>query len=260
VLLNETLEQHVAERTRELVEANEQLAEANAAKTLFLRSMSHELRTPLNSVIGFSSIMMDGLAGEVTEEQRRQLAMINGAGRHLLALINDILDLSRIEAGRVNVVAEPLDVAELVGGVMESVGPAAREKGLELRVETCDPPCTLVSDRTKVHQILLNLVGNAVKYTDSGGVVLRSSCSSGPFFTFAVTDTGPGIPAEEQDRIFGEFTQTLAQPGERVEGTGLGLAISRALAASLGGMIELTSTVGEGSTFTLVLPSAPKEA
>jgi PAS domain S-box-containing protein len=259
-LLNETLEQHVAERTRELVEANEQLAEANAAKTLFLRSMSHELRTPLNSVIGFSSIMMDGLAGEVTEEQRRQLAMINGAGRHLLALINDILDLSRIEAGRVNVVAEPLDVAELVGGVMESVGPAAREKGLELRVETCDPPCTLVSDRTKVHQILLNLVGNAVKYTDSGGVVLRSSCSSGPFFTFAVTDTGPGIPAEEQDRIFGEFTQTLAQPGERVEGTGLGLAISRALAASLGGMIELTSTVGEGSTFTLVLPSAPKEA
>jgi signal transduction histidine kinase len=145
-----------------------------------------------------------------------------------------------------------------VAEVMESVGPAAREKGLELRVETCDPPCALVSDRTKVRQILLNLVSNAVKYTDSGSVDLRSACAKGGLFTFTVVDTGPGIPLEDQDRIFGEFTQSLAQPGERVEGTGLGLAISRALAASLGGMIELTSTVGEGSTFTLVLPESPE--
>jgi signal transduction histidine kinase len=116
-----------------------------------------------------------------------------------------------------------------------------------------------VSDRTKVRQILLNLVGNAVKYTDSGSISLRSACAAGDLVTFSVADTGPGIRPEEQERIFGEFTQTLARPGERVEGTGLGLAISQALAASLGGMIELTSAVGEGSTFTLVLPASPKE-
>jgi signal transduction histidine kinase len=159
----------------------------------------------------------------------------------------------------VDVVFEPIDVTELVREVVESVGPAAREKDLDVQAMTGEPPCSLTSDHTKVRQILLNLLGNAVKYTDTGEVSLRTARAPGDLITFSVTDTGPGIPPDEQERIFGEFTQTLERPGQRVEGTGLGLAISRALAASLGGMLELKSSLGSGSTFTLVLPRSPKD-
>jgi two-component system sensor histidine kinase/response regulator len=254
----DSLEDTVAERTGELTRAVAELTEANEAKTRFIRSMSHELRTPLNSVIGFSSLMLDGLAGEVNEEQTRQLAMINNAGLHLLALINDMLDLSRIEAGRLEMRIEPIAVEEFVNGMIESVAPAAQRKGLTILRGPC-VPLELVSDRTKVRQILLNLLDNAIKFTDTGAVTLSCAKPSAALVSFTVADTGPGIAPDERERIFGEFTQALERPGASGEGTGLGLAISRGLARALGGMLELETTEGEGSVFTLTLPARPAQ-
>jgi PAS domain S-box-containing protein len=254
--LNDTLEERVEARTRELSQAIQDLTEANEAKTRFLRSMSHELRTPLNSVIGFSSVMMSGMTGGVNEEQQRQLAMINASGKHLLALINDILDLSRIEAGRVEVRPERIDVTRLMEEVIASVAPDAEAKGLGLKLLVTDPAPTLSSDPTKVSQILLNLVENAIKFTDSGSVTLHVHRRSPLLVAFSVSDTGPGIAPDERERIFGEF-ERAADQGPAVEGTGLGLAISRGLAASLGGILELETSVGKGSTFTLTLPATP---
>ena len=254
--LNRSLEGRVDARTSELSQAIEELTEANEAKTLFLRSMSHELRTPLNSVIGFSSMLADGIPGELNEEQLRQLGMIKNSGRHLLSLINDILDLSRIEAGRVEVTTEPVDIRDLVEDVVASVRPAAESKGLSLELDVPDPAPRLSSDRLKVRQILLNLTDNAIKFTNAGSVVLRAFQPSSHVVSFTVTDTGPGIRSEDLGRIFGEF-ERAANQAPTTEGTGLGLAISRGLAGSLGGTIDLVTEVGKGSTFTLTLPDEP---
>ena len=252
--LNTSLEVVVAERTAELSHVVDELTEANEAKVRFLRSMSHELRTPLNSVIGFSSILMTGMAGEVNEEQGRQLGMINNSGMHLLALVNDVLDLSSIQSGRVDVRLEPIEVGALVANVVESVEPAASAKGLELTCVVSDPEPRLTSDPTKVRQILLNLLGNAIKFTEEGGISVRVSEHSFGLVLFTVTDTGPGIALEQQRLIFGEFERGRNHPAT-LEGTGLGLAISRGLAGALGGSLDLESEVGEGSTFTLTLPA-----
>jgi signal transduction histidine kinase len=184
--------------------------------------------------------------------------MINNSGRHLLALINDILDLSRIEAGHMEVRADEIDVAGFLTELVASVGPAAHDKGLELKLEVADPAPKLISDRTKVHQILLNLVGNAIKFTDAGSIVVSGSQPSAHLVAFTVTDTGPGIALSERVRIFGEFERGTGQ-APNVEGTGLGLAISRGLAGALGGAIVLESEVGRGSTFTLTLPTRGRE-
>jgi PAS domain S-box-containing protein len=253
--LARSLEERVAERTRELDETIGQLTEANEAKTRFLRSMSHELRTPLNSIIGFTGVIQQGLAGPVTEEQTRQLAMIRNSGRHLLALINDILDLSRIDAGAVEVHPEPIDVGGLLVDLVSECGASACAKGLELTSEVSDPAPRLSSDPVKLRQILLNLVSNAIKFTDTGQVVLRASRPSAHVVELTVSDTGPGIAPEEWEHIFGEFERGVRQD-PTVEGTGLGLAISRGLAGSLGGTLAVSSEVGTGSTFTLTLPEA----
>lgn len=269
--VNASLEQIVLARTEalqssnreltkvaeELKETNKCLIEANEAKTNFLRAMSHELRTPLNSIIGFSGIMLDGLTGSINHEQRHQLEMVNRSGRHLLDLINDILDLSRIEAGKVDLSIESFDVQELASDTLQAITPAAEERGLSVRLELPgNGDCrTMTSDPVKVRQVLLNLLGNAVKFTDTGTVTLRLECGSAEgMIGFAVCDTGPGIPDEHHESIFGEFTQRQRRAGTQHQGTGLGLAISRGLAAVLGGTIALQSRVGEGSTFTLFLP------
>jgi len=271
--VNRELEAIVAERTRELQEANEELqcsaeelehinerlVEAAQAKSRFLRAMSHELRTPLNSIIGFSGVMLKGLAGTVTSEQRRQLEMIDTAGRHLLALINDILDLSRIEAGKVEVVLEPVDVASLAHAVVDSVNAAAEAKGLRLELSVPDEPVALVSDERKIRQILINLLGNALKFTDEGSVALSVNASAAHTVAFSVIDTGPGVAPEDQQRIFGEFVQAFDREDRVREGTGLGLAISQSLATALGGSISVASDGRSGSTFTLFLPSKPSE-
>lgn len=264
--LNESLEQTVDERTEELQAtnqelelANQSLEEANEAKTRFLRAMSHELRTPLNSIIGFSDILDKGLAGDLNDEQHRQIEMINHSGRHLLDLVNDILDLSRIEANRLEYNYERIRVAPLVRAALDTISPDAEAKGLSVVFEEGEPDLELLSDARKVQQILLNLLSNAVKFTTTGTITVRAHRPSSGIgmTTFEVEDTGPGIAPERLETIFGEFVQGGGDGYSPQEGTGLGLAISRGLALRLGGLLKLKSTVGVGSVFTLSLPDQP---
>ena len=264
IALNTQLELRVRERTEELVSANEELHKTNIvledatrAKSDFLASMSHELRTPLNSIIGFSDILMKGLAGELNEEQSKQVGMINNSGRHLLGLVNRVLDLAKIESGVVRSAVHEVDVSEVVRRVFESVRPLAEEKGLELYYDL-EPEVPLIeTDDVHVGQILLNLMGNAIKFTREGHVRL-SVVSRDSSVCVSVEDTGPGIPPQDLERVFDEFYQVKEHGVVKASGTGLGLAISRRLAEALGARIELVSTVGEGSTFTLVLPISPR--
>jgi len=251
--LNESLEAQVAERTSALQAVNERLAAESDAKTRFLRSMSHELRTPLNSIIGFSDILGKGMAGDLNEEQQRQIEMIGGAGKHLLALINDILDLSRIEANAVKVERDAIDLHGLVDEITATLAPEVGSKGLAFNVDFEAEEMTFVSDNRKLSQILLNLAGNAIKFTAQGSVTLRVH-RTGNTLTFAVEDTGSGIAEDQLAAIFSEFTRGERTPDQSTEGTGLGLAISRGLAEMLGGRIEVQSEIGRGSIFTLVLP------
>ena len=265
--LNEELEQRVDERTRELASANEALSvanrelettnvrleEATQAKSRFLANMSHELRTPLNAVIGFSSILGQQMPGPLNEEQLRQVDMISGAGRHLLELINQILDLSRIEAGRLRLDLAEFTCAELVADAVETVRPLAEERGLELRVVGAAGSCTICTDRMRVEQVLLNLLGNAVKFTDSGFVELRAETDDA-HLVFTVIDSGGGIPPGDLPRVFEEFYQARPHTDAMSTGTGLGLAVSKQIVEMLGGTIAASSTVGEGSVFTVRLP------
>jgi len=245
----EGLETLVADRTAAL-------EEASRAKSAFLASMSHELRTPLNSIIGFTGVMLQGLTGELTAEQRAQLEMVNRSGRQLLGLISDVLDLAKIESGRVAVEREPVELPRFVGVVAETVRPMAQDVGLELNVNVSAAPHRIVTDRRRLEQILLNLLSNAVKYTDEGRVTLTVTGDDANV-SFEVADTGAGIAPEDHERIFEEFRQLPATRGAKHPGSGLGLAISRQLAEVLGGRIELESEVGVGSTFTLILPTGP---
>ena len=219
----EHLEELVESRTRELNLANERLSRATRIKSEFLANMSHELRTPLNSIIGFSGVLLQGLAGDLTEEQSKQVSMVYRAGKHLLDLINDILDLSKIEAGRASVVVGDFDVGELVGSVVESLRPECEAKGLGLTLDVSGPPVRAMTDRTKVNQIVLNLVGNAVKFTEQGHVDV-SVRQTENLFEVIVSDTGPGVPEDELSAIFDEFTQAMRRADEKPAGTGLGLA------------------------------------
>jgi PAS domain S-box-containing protein len=260
------LEDLVAERTADLTAANNrlkalnsELREATDAKSAFLASMSHELRTPLNSVIGFSSVLGQGLAGPLTDEQRIQLAMINNAGKHLLALINDVLDLAKVEAGKTEIHVEPFDPAALVREVADAVRPMATGKGLELDVDTGDATGLLDSDTSKVRQILFNLVGNAIKFTDAGRIEMSVRTEADGEFSFAVSDTGRGIEPGDLRRIFEAFVR-VDNPGSPVpSGTGLGLKLSQEYTALLTGRLSVESEPGAGSVFTLTLPGVMTE-
>jgi signal transduction histidine kinase len=247
------LEMLVDERTAELVRVNEELEAATQAKSRFLANMSHELRTPLNSILGFTGVILQGLSGDITQEQRDQLEMVRKSGLRLLALINDVLDISRIEAGRTVLECDDLDVAPLLGSCVETVTPLAAEKGLHLRVVLPEVRLHMYSDETKIHQVVLNLLANAVKFTDAGSVTLEARTCPCDMVEFRVTDTGIGIPPEDLERVFGEFAQVPSE-GVQAEGSGLGLAISRRLAAVLGGDVVATSEPGVGSTFILRVP------
>jgi PAS domain S-box-containing protein len=266
--LNTGLEERVQERTEELQSVNAELSELNlrlqeatAAKSAFLASMSHELRTPLNSIIGFSGILLQGLAGPLEYEQRTQVEMVNRSGRHLLSLIDDVLDLAKVESGRIAVILEEVDPVSLVREVAEAVRPLAAAKGLDLDVADSAFEGLVRSDAGKLRQILFNLVGNAVKFTERGGVRIAVANGEGSTCAFSVTDTGAGIAEGDLWRIFEPFTQ-LDSPGlAKPKGTGLGLRISREYAHLLGGEIEVVSELGVGSTFTLTLPlEAPAPA
>jgi PAS domain S-box-containing protein len=237
-----------------LTEANEELEEATATKSRFLANMSHELRTPLNSIIGFAGVLSGGLTGPLTEEQSFQVGMIYKSGRQLLELINDILDLSKVEAGGVEVHRGPVDPAAVIEDVEHTVRPLAAEKGIEIQVRAPRRRTFIDTDRDKLRQILINIVGNAVKFTDHGSVSVTFERECEGRVTFAVADTGRGIAPDEVPHVFDVFHQA-DHPGQaQPQGSGLGLAISRDLARLLGGDITVASTLGTGSVFTLTLP------
>lgn len=244
-----SLEDEVEERTAQLEEAYQQLARANEAKDDFLRSMSHELRTPLNSVIGFSRLLEQELPGPLNDEQKIQVRMIRDAGMHLLSLVDDVLDLSRIEDGRVSVNVTDIDLGELARQAVAAVRPLAEEKGLALEVAG-DAEVSCRTDPQLVRQIVWNLLGNAIKYTEQGFVRVQVG-SDGRTAWLAVADTGPGMTPEQIEHAFEAFTR-FRPPGDS-PGTGLGLAISKRLAELLGGRVTVQSALGEGSTFTLEL-------
>jgi signal transduction histidine kinase len=256
---NVGLEQRVKKRNKELTNINAHLEAATVAKSAFLASMSHELRTPLNSIIGFSGVLLSEGPGTLNEEQKRQLGMIASSGKHLLTLINDILDLSRVEAGEFELEINDFAMGSVVFTVVDMLRIIAQEKGLEFDTSVSDPDALLHSDRRAVEQILVNLVGNAIKFTDSGTVGLDASIRDDRA-VFCVRDTGSGIPKEDLDAIFESFHQAGRAMGDRrPEGTGLGLSISASLAVYLGGTIAVSSALGEGSVFTLDIPAHLRE-
>ncbi len=249
------LELKVAERTAELAIAKEHAEESDRLKSAFLASMSHELRTPLNSIIGFTGIILQELVGPLNDEQSKQLKMVQDSAHHLLSLINDVLDLSKIEAGQLNVESEEFDLSEVIRNVVKKVSPMADKKGISIETEVSSVVSVIKSDRRRVEQVLLNLVNNAIKFTERGSVKIYCE-PAGKYITTSIKDTGIGIAPEDMDKLFRAFQQIETGLSRRFEGTGLGLSICKKLVGLLGGEIEAYSEgPGVGSTFTFRLPA-----
>jgi signal transduction histidine kinase len=238
---------------REIENKSRQVETASRHKSQFLANMSHELRTPLNAILGYTELIADKIYGEVPERMQEVLGRVDKSGRHLLGLINDILDLSKIEAGQLTLALSDYSMADVVQSVAVSVEALAREKKLELAV-TVDPDLPLGrGDQRRLTQVVLNLVGNALKFTDAGRVAVRAS-RAGEAFLVEVADTGPGIAPEDQAKIFEEFQQAESTTARAKGGTGLGLAIARRIVEMHGGRMWVESTLGRGSTFTFTVP------
>lgn len=233
--------------------AREQAERANMVKSAFLASMSHELRTPLNAVLNFSQFISSGMLGEVNTEQIEMLDKITGSGKHLLNLINDVLDISKIESGSLRLFVEDnVDLMQEVRAVADMGRALLKDKPVELKLNAPSEVPTITADRRRVRQVLLNLISNACKFTDAGEVVI-SVAPHAHEIHISVKDTGPGIAAEDHDTIFEAFRQSNAGLRQG-SGTGLGLAISRRLAEAHGGRLWLESHLGAGATFTVAIP------
>jgi signal transduction histidine kinase len=246
----------------EIQEKSRQLEIASQHKSQFLANMSHELRTPLNAIIGYTEMMADGLYGDVSEKAQGVLERVQNNGRHLLGLINDVLDLSKIEAGQLTLAIEEYSVADMVATVLSATESLARTKGLALGSDVPAGLPTGTGDARRLTQVLLNLVGNAIKFTDRGSVEVRAR-QAGERFELSVIDSGFGIAPEDQAKIFEEFQQVDNTSTRKKGGTGLGLSISRRIVELHGGHITVESEVGKGSTFKVTVPihAAPvKEA
>jgi signal transduction histidine kinase/DNA-binding response OmpR family regulator len=247
---NAVLHAQTRQQARALEEQASVLESAMTERSRFFSSMSHELRTPLNAILGYGELLQEGVYGDLSPTQGDTLERMVRSARHLLELVNDVLDISKMEAGKLRMFPEPTELALLLRDVAGTVELQARDKKLELEVRAGEP-VHVVTDPGRVRQIVLNLLSNAVKFTDAGSVRVTVS-SAGGWAEVRVEDTGPGIAPEDQERVFQEFEQTGGSAGRG--GTGLGLPISRRLAGLLGGNLSLQSTPGEGSAFTLRLP------
>jgi PAS domain S-box-containing protein len=257
------VERKVQEATTELAEQNEllrrqhiALEQASALKSQFLANMSHEFRTPLNAILGYTHMLLHGVSGPVSDVQRKSLSRIDSNSRHLLALINDILDITRIEAGRMPLNLTTFKIPELVDEVMAELEPIIKRSSLTVRPKMPRSLPLLKSDRQKVKQIVLNLLSNALKFTPSGSVTVAAAHDvKAHQIVIKVVDTGVGIAVDDQKKVFEDFRQLDSSPTRGYGGTGLGLSICRRLAQMLGGTIDLQSTAGQGSTFMLRLPA-----
>jgi signal transduction histidine kinase len=241
----------------EIQDKSRQLAEASERKSQFLASMSHELRTPLNAIIGLTEMMVTNAARFGTEKALEPLRRVNAAGTHLLSLINEVLDLSKIEAGKLELNPERVNLARLIDEVIGTAGQLAEKNKNRLVVEAQRDLGTLTADSLRLKQILLNLLSNACKFTKEGEVALRvrKVADGRDWVELAVADSGIGMTAEQQAKLFQDFTQADSLTARRYGGTGLGLAISRKLARMMGGDVTVASEPGKGSVFTVRLPS-----
>jgi signal transduction histidine kinase len=270
----------LVERSKELERLSSELLRVNRMKSEFLANVSHELRTPLNAIVGFVDLLREGVYGDLTPRQAKPVERIEASANHLRHLVDQVLDLAKMAAGRLEIHTETIDLRPFVLDVASEIESLVSEKGLSLSLVMGAALPRIRTDPTHLRQILVNLLGNAVKYTNEGGIVIRtrlvdslpdsgsppplvdrSSYPVNPWIGIQVIDTGIGIDPADQTRIFEEFEQVDAGPrGNSAErGTGLGLAISRRLAALIGGIVELESAVGKGSTFTLWLPVDPDD-
>ncbi len=242
----------------EAVHARAAAEEANLAKSAFVANMSHELRTPLNAILGYSEMLSEDARAQGASETAADLDRVTAAGRHLLALVTDVLDLSKIEAGRMDLHVETVDVAALVRHVVDTSGTLARAGGNDLSVDGLETLGTIRSDAVKLQQVLLNLVGNACKFTSQGRVHVgcrRERGEATDWVVIDITDTGIGMTPEQLTRLFGQFMQADSSTTRRFGGTGLGLAISQKLCVMLGGTIAVKSEFGAGSAFTVRVPA-----
>jgi len=261
---SDELEKKVHAATADIAQQNEllrrqafELEQASALKSQFLANMSHEFRTPLNAILGYTSMLQQGIAGELDPAVKRQLGRVASNGQHLLTIINEILDISRIEAGRMPLQISRFKVPDLVGEVIAEVEPLIRRSKLAVTTDIPADLAPIASDRQKVKQVLLNLMSNAIKFTPQGSVDI-SARKLAPQKVIAVTvaDTGIGIAPADHARIFEDFKQLDNSPTRAYGGTGLGLSICRRLAQMIGGDISVESQLGEGSRFTLLLPQS----
>ena len=247
------MENEIYQRTIELRHAKEDAEKANDAKTIFLTSMSHELRTPLNAIIGFTGTLLMKLPGPLNPDQEKQLSTVKRSAQHLLSLINELLNLAKIESGTVELFVEPIDCDSIVDEVIATLLPISNGKGLQLFKQSPEN-IPLTTDRRILVQLLINLTNNAIKYTEAGEICIKTEHKKEKIFIHVI-DTGPGIPKEEQQKLFQAFHQIASNTVEHVEGTGLGLYLSQKLVSLIKGQLEFESELGKGSRFSIILPT-----